>query len=102
MLLRVRDLKLVYDSPGPRPNPALNGISFDLRAGEVLAVLGESGSGKSSLAFSILRILSPNARIVCGTIHYNGENLLEIPERRLRQIRGASISIVFQQPGMAL
>jgi ABC-type glutathione transport system ATPase component len=101
-LLEIRDLKLAYESPGGGESLALDGISLRVGAGEVLAVLGESGSGKSTLAFSILRSLPRNARVVSGTIHYRGENLLQLPERRLQQIRGARISMVFQQPGMAL
>lgn len=110
VLLEVRDLEVTYHSPrrqarseqnAPPPVKALRGVTFQVRAGESLAVLGESGSGKSTLALSILRLL-PSGSAVRGSIRFRGIDLLQASEPNLRKIRGAQISIIFQQPGVAL
>jgi ABC-type dipeptide/oligopeptide/nickel transport system ATPase component len=102
VLLDVRDLGIIYKSPNQIPVQALQGISFEIRAGESIAIVGESGSGKSTLALAILRILPLNAAIVRGAIRFRGLDILRAPERTVQRIRGARISMVFQQPGMAL
>ena len=79
----------------------LNGVSFDIREGEIFGLVGETGCGKSVTALSILRLLPPNARI-SGRILFKGENLLEKSEEELRKIRGKEISIVFQDPMTSL
>jgi len=76
-------------------------VSFKIAPGEVLGLVGESGSGKSVAALSILRLLPPQARIQ-GTIQFRGEDLLTLPELQMRQIRGAGISMIFQEPMTAL
>ena len=80
---------------------AVRGISFDIHAGKTLALVGESGSGKSVTALSILRLLPPSAT-VSGRIVYNGENLAAAGERKLRQVRGNGISMIFQEPMSSL
>src|SRR5688572_16067316 len=76
---------------------AVNGISYTLSAGETLAILGESGCGKSVSAQTIMGILdSPPGFVTGGEIRYKGRNLLTMPEREQRDIRGEEISIVFQ------
>ncbi len=79
----------------------LNGVSFDIREGEIFGLVGETGCGKSVTALSILRLLPPNAEI-SGRILFKGENLLEKPEDEMRRIRGKEISIIFQDPMTSL
>jgi ABC-type dipeptide/oligopeptide/nickel transport system ATPase component len=80
----------------------LDKVSFELRAGEVMGVLGESGCGKTTAALSILNLLPAGFVISGGRIEFCGENLLELGERRLQSVRGAQISMIFQEPGLAL
>ncbi|MFC5745752.1 ABC transporter ATP-binding protein [Actinomadura rugatobispora] len=97
-LLEVRDLQAVYDSPRG-PVHALNGVSFTVRAGEVLALVGESGSGKSASALAIMGLLPrTRGRITSGQILYERRDLLRLPERRLRALRGNEIALIFQNP----
>lgn len=78
---------------------AVDDVSFTLRPGETLGVLGESGSGKSVTALSILRLVpTPAGRIVGGRILLDGEDILRVPESRMRQIRGKLISMILQDP----
>jgi ABC-type dipeptide/oligopeptide/nickel transport system ATPase component len=77
-------------------------VSFQLAAGETLGVVGESGSGKSITAFSVMRLLPPAARIDSGRVLFEGRDLLTLPEREMRGIRGARISLIFQEPMTAL
>ncbi len=82
---------------------AVDGVSYSVKAGETLAVVGESGCGKSVTAMSILRLLpSPPARIVSGAIRFQGRNLLEAGEDEMRRIRGNEISMIFQEPMTSL
>jgi oligopeptide/dipeptide ABC transporter ATP-binding protein len=97
-LLEVRDLQAVYDSPRG-PVHALNGVSFTVRAGEVLALVGESGSGKSASALAIMGLLSrTGGRITSGQILFEERDLLRLPERKLQALRGAEIALIFQNP----
>jgi peptide/nickel transport system ATP-binding protein len=80
---------------------AVRGISFDIQAGETLALVGESGSGKSVTSLAILRLLAANARID-GQILFAGESVLQMPGPALRRLRGHGISMVFQEPMTAL
>ena len=78
---------------------AVDGVSFDVHPGKTLAIVGESGSGKSVTALSVLRLIpNPPGRIVGGEVWFQGEDLLKAPERRMRQIRGNDISMIFQEP----
>jgi peptide/nickel transport system ATP-binding protein len=82
---------------------AVDGVSFSVAAGETLAVVGESGCGKSVTSLSILRLIaSPPGRIVGGRVTFAGHNLLELSERRMRDIRGNEISMIFQEPMTSL
>jgi len=81
--------------------PAVRDVSFQIAPGEVLGLVGESGSGKSVTALAILRLLPPQARIQ-GSISFGGEDLLAMPEAAMRHIRGAGISMIFQEPMTAL
>ena len=97
-LLEVKDLKTYfYTEEGV--TPAVDGLSFELKDGETLAIVGESGCGKSVTSLSILRIFaSPPGKIIDGDILYKGESLLKKSEREMRKIRGNEISMIFQEP----
>ena len=100
-LLQVRDLTIEYGF-GKRSEPALNGITFDVRQGEVMGILGESGSGKTTIGLAILRLLPSNARIVHGSIHFRDRELLELSDKQYETLRGSEISMIFQEPAAAL
>lgn len=101
-LIEIRDLSVAFVN-GDSHRQVVNHISFDIRRGETLALVGESGSGKSVTAHSILRLLPyPLAQHPSGTIHYDGQDLLKLPERKLRGIRGNRIAMVFQEPMTSL
>jgi oligopeptide/dipeptide ABC transporter ATP-binding protein len=100
-LLKVEHLTTVFDLPGG-PVPAVDDVSFEIRQGETLGVVGESGSGKSVTAFSIMRLVQPPGRVAGGAVYFNGRDLLSLPERAMRDVRGAEISLIFQEPMTAL
>src|SRR5579872_4600447 len=82
---------------------AVDGVSFHVMPGETLAIVGESGCGKSVTALSILQLIpSPPGRIVSGRIDFAGRNLLELPEAAMRAVRGNDISMIFQEPMTSL
>ena len=97
-LLDIRNLK-TYFFVRAGVAKAVDGVDLTIRTGETLALVGESGCGKSVTAYSILRLIpSPPGKIVAGEIFFEGENLLLLPEHELRKIRGNKISMVFQDP----
>ncbi|MCF5396074.1 ATP-binding cassette domain-containing protein, partial [Pseudomonas syringae] len=101
-LIEIRDLAVEFVTGDSRQRVVEN-ISFDIRRGETLALVGESGSGKSVTAHSILRLLPyPIASHPSGTIHYAGEDLLKVEEKKLRTIRGNRIAMIFQEPMTSL
>ena len=81
---------------------AVNGVSFDLNAGEILGIVGESGSGKSVTAYSIMQILAETGRVVEGRIIYRGQDLTKWKNKQLRTFRGKCCSIIFQDPMTSL
>jgi peptide/nickel transport system ATP-binding protein/oligopeptide transport system ATP-binding protein len=93
-LLDVRDL--VVEFPGGLR--AADGVSFEIRAGEVFGLVGESGSGKSTVVRSLIGLLPPSARLTRGQVVFRGQDVVGLPERRLRSLRGAQIAMVFQDP----
>jgi oligopeptide/dipeptide ABC transporter ATP-binding protein len=99
-LLDVRNLSIEFVTAQEMVT-AVRDVSFRIGAGEVLGLVGESGSGKSVSALAILRLLPPQARIQ-GSIQFRGEELLPLPEQEMRRIRGAGISMIFQEPMTAL
>ena len=101
-LLSLRDLTVEYSSNGV-PVHAVNGITLELHAGQSLGLVGETGAGKTTTAKSIMRILPDHAvRSVKGEILFKGENVLTMPETKIRNLRGKSISMIFQDPMTAL
>ena len=101
-LLSVQDLKTHFNTRDGVVR-AVDGVSFDVMPGETLAIVGESGCGKSVTAMSILRLLPmPPARIAGGRIEFDGRNLLELSEPEMRQGRGNLISMIFQEPMSSL
>lgn len=98
MLLEVDDVAVTFAPPGRSATLAVRGVSFGLERGETLGIVGESGCGKSVTALSLLRLIDPPGRIERGRVLLDGENLLALPERRLRQIRGAKIAWAPQDP----
>ncbi len=101
-VLDVKDLKTVFLTRSGEVH-AVNSVSFDLKAGELLGVVGESGSGKSVTMMSLIGLLpSPPAEVRDGSVLFNGEDLLAVKEERLRELRGARIGFVFQDPMTSL
>ncbi len=101
ILLQVRDLRTWFLTDAG-PVRAVDGVSFDLRAGETLGIVGESGSGKSVCAKSIMRLLDEPARIVGGSILFQGRDLASLDEAAIRSVRGREIAMVFQDPMTSL
>ncbi|QRN93022.1 ABC transporter ATP-binding protein [Archangium violaceum] len=91
----MRDLRVEYLTP-TGPVCAVDGVSFDIGRGEVLGLAGESGSGKSTVAQALLRILRPPAVITGGQVLFEGEDILAMSEARLRELRWRKVSLVFQ------
>jgi oligopeptide/dipeptide ABC transporter ATP-binding protein len=101
-LLRLENLKTYFHTDDAVVR-AVDGVSYEVRAGETLAVVGESGSGKSVTALSILRLIpQPPGRIEGGRILFKGRDLLTVPEAEMRRIRGKEISMIFQEPMTSL
>ena len=101
-LLKVADLKTWFFTRDGIVR-AVDGVSFHVMPGETLAIVGESGCGKSVTALSILRLVpAPPGRIVAGTINFAGRNLLNLSEAEMRDVRGNDISMIFQEPMTSL
>jgi len=98
-LLQVEELKTAFRGGD---SAAVDGVSFAIGAGMTLGLVGESGSGKSVTSLSVLGLLPDTADIVDGRISYLGRDLVRMPKRDLRAVRGAEISMIFQEPGTAL
>ncbi len=96
-LLSVHDLRTHFATSAGELR-AVDGVSFDVQAGEVVGLVGESGSGKSVTGFSILSLIDPPGRIVSGSIRLRGEELVGASPARMRQLRGAHLAMVFQDP----
>ena len=100
-LLEVDDLAVQFGTEAA-PVRAVDGLSFSLEAGETVVLVGESGSGKSMAALAITRLLPATARITSGAVRLEGEDLFTLPEYRMRDVRGAAIGMVFQEPQSSL
>jgi oligopeptide/dipeptide ABC transporter ATP-binding protein len=99
-LLDVRNLSVTFATPRGDV-AAVRDVAFSLAAGEILGLVGESGSGKSATSLALMRILDPSARIG-GQAMFDGRDLLTLPEDEMRQVRGAGLSMIFQEPMTAL
>lgn len=100
--LSVRDLVVQYTMEGKVVH-AVNGVSFDIQRGKTLALVGETGAGKTSIAKAILRVLpDPPAKITNGEIFVEGQDVLKLKENEMRKYRGNKISMIFQDPMTAL
>jgi len=101
-LLSVRDLTVEFSTEAGVVT-AVDGVSFDVRAGEIVALVGESGCGKSATALALLRLISyPPGRITGGEIRFRGRDLLQADEATIREIRGNRIAMIFQEPMTSL
>lgn len=101
-ILQVRNLHVRYRAGGAPPSPALAGVSFDMAAGETVGLMGESGSGKSTIALCLLGLLPEATTEISGSILFQGWDLTRMPEVEFRKIRGAAISLVSQEPELSL
>ncbi|GIH77790.1 dipeptide/oligopeptide/nickel ABC transporter ATP-binding protein [Planobispora longispora] len=97
-LLSVRDLAVSYVLPGGGTREVVHGVDLDVRAGEIVGLVGESGSGKTQTAFSILGILPEGGRVSRGSVTVGGEEIVGMPERRHRALRGSVVAYVPQEP----
>jgi oligopeptide transport system ATP-binding protein len=98
-LLSVEDLRTQIKGQGDRrATTVVDGVSFDLETQQVLALIGESGSGKTMTALSILRLVVPPVAISGGRVRYLGKDLLRLPDDEMRMLRGRQIAMVFQNP----
>ncbi len=100
-LLQVKGLKTYYYTED-QVVPSVDGVDFELSEGETLAIVGESGCGKSVTSLSVMRLISRPGKIVEGEILYRGEDLLKKTDREMRKIRGNEISMIFQEPMTSL
>src|SRR5690242_3633703 len=101
-LLEVRNLRTYFHTDAGDAK-AVDGISFAIHPGKTLAVVGESGCGKTVTALSILQLIpQPPGEFVSGEIRLLGRDLLALPANELRQIRGGQIAMIFQEPGTSL
>jgi oligopeptide/dipeptide ABC transporter ATP-binding protein len=100
-ILSVRNLTVGFDTDDG-PVTIVEDVSFDLHKGSTLALVGESGCGKSITAFAILKLLPPFGKILSGSIKFLGQELVDLSERQIQAIRGDRISMIFQEPMSAL
>lgn len=101
-LLKVKDLEVIYKTDLETVQ-AVNKISFELNKGETLGLVGETGAGKTTTALAILRLLPErNARVLGGSIEFDGHSIFDITEKEMQKIRGEKISMIFQDPMTAL
>jgi len=99
VLLDVRSLTILAPEA---PRPIVDGLSFSIAKGETLAVVGESGAGKSMTGLAVMGLVPPPLRVTSGKILWRGRDLAKLPERDLRALRGSEIGLVFQEPTTAI
>lgn len=101
-LLEIRNLNVSYQVDGRAEHHAVSDVSFAIMPGETVGLMGESGCGKTSIAMAVLGLLSKKRATVSGSVRFRGKELLSLDENSLQKVRGAEISLVFQEPGVAL
>jgi len=101
-LLQVRNLTVEYHVDADQTFAAVSDVSFDIASGETVGLMGESGCGKSSVAFALLGLLPRKIAKVSGSVLLEGFDLLAVDERALQKMRGSAISIIYQEPAIAL
>jgi len=101
-LLRISALSVEYDASGGELVHALRNVDLEIADGESVGVLGESGSGKSSLALALLGLLPRNARVTSGSVAYRGQSLARFSSAQLREMRGGEVALISQEPALAL
>jgi peptide/nickel transport system ATP-binding protein len=101
-LLKILDLQVQFSGSRGKWVHAVNGVNLEMQPGEVLGLLGESGSGKSTVARTLLRLLPKSAQTMARSIEFEGLDLLALAENKLEKIRGARIAMISQDPGLAL
>ena len=92
-LLTIQNLKVNFGAVA-----AVDGVSLSIRKGETLGIVGESGCGKSMLSLSIMRLVPDAGRIAAGSIEFDGQDVLTLPSRAMRDLRGRRIAMIFQEP----
>ena len=101
-ILKVKNLRVSFDTYAGEVQ-AVRRASFELRRSEILAIVGESGSGKTTVAKTVMRLLpEPNGIVKGGEVSFEEHDLLKLSERQMREVRGAKISMVFQDPTTSL
>ncbi len=100
-LLDIQDLSIHFMTEEGEVK-AVNGITLHMQAGHTLGLVGETGAGKTTTALGILRLVPEPGEILSGSVTYKGENLLELSEKRMQEIRGGEITMIFQDPMTAL
>ena len=100
-LLEIRDLRTTFATAAGAAH-AVDGVSLSLDAGRTVGLVGESGCGKTITALSIIRLVPPPGHIAAGAIEFAGRDLLQLPERAMRAVRGAEIAMIFQEPTTSL
>ncbi|HEX5423967.1 MAG TPA: ABC transporter ATP-binding protein [Candidatus Acidoferrales bacterium] len=101
LLVQIRNLAVEF-CDGPARYTALRGIDFEIGRGEIVGLMGESGSGKSTTAISLLGLLPSDSASVRGSVRFRDQELLSLSEREWQKVRGSQISLVFQEPEIAL
>src|ERR1700693_721992 len=101
-MLDVRGLTTMLETK-PLPATVVDNVSFSVELGRTLAIVGESGCGKTMTALSLMRILpKPPARIIAGEVWLGGRDLLELSEREMQRVRGSEMAMIFQDPATSL
>ena len=100
-VLEVRNLQTSFFTENGEVR-AVDGVTFTVPKGKTLGIVGESGSGKSITSLSLMRLLPANGKIKEGEVMFKGQNLLELSEKKMREVRGNVISMIFQEPMTSL